>query len=87
MAKRKSPLDPPAPDDGRMLSCGFEKPLLRIDEVATALACSTRHVRNLIDLGEFDIVLVNSALDDASRKYIRIVRESVDEFLTRRQTR
>ncbi len=57
------------------------KGLMRIDEVAEYLSISCNQVRNLIDQGDLEAVLVNSNPDDLERKHVRVVTESVKKFL------
>jgi hypothetical protein len=55
--------------------------LMRIDQVSTFLNCSENHVRNLYDEGKLEGK--NIALS-SSRQSLRIFRDSVDEYLTKK---
>ena len=59
--------------------------VLRIDEVANALAISEQQVRDLIDVGELSALPINDEPDPV-RQHMRVLRASVVRFVERRQT-
>lgn len=89
MIHHASPIDPPA----EQLDF-FETPMtipneaknFKVHEAAALLNCSNETVRNLIDGGELETYLVNSAIDPQPvRKHHRITGRSLVACLNRRR--
>ena len=58
----------------------MQKDLLRIDEVAGRLAVSENQVRNLLDVGALEGVLISSAVG-TEKKHVRVKVASLERFL------
>lgn len=59
--------------------------VVRVDEVANALAIGEQQVRNLIDCGELAALPINDEPNPV-RQHMRVLRASVVRFVERRQT-
>ncbi len=59
--------------------------VVRVDEVAKALAIGEQQVRDLIDVGELSALPINDEPDPV-RQHMRVLRASVVRFVERRQT-
>ena len=82
--KTISPLDLAA-SQAQSAKPSTTKFLFRIDEAVDLLNISKQKVVNLIDSGELEAVVINSALDDSSRRHRRITSRSLETFINSRK--